>query len=289
MNQGRPMPSPAVVVGIDGSCAAVTAALWAVDEAVSRDIPLRLTYAVTPRTSPPDPQQAARDLAAAEIAVQGAVMAVESLEQPVKVEVQIVQDRPEHALTAASRSATMVCLGALGRDHIAGRRVGSVAASLARSAHCEVAVIRHHDPTLQRPGWVVAEVDDSQGSATVLERALEEASLRRAPLRVLTTWQARYTDIHDPRAVADINRLTRAHLEQRLGRSRRLHPELKVEAVAARGTTLNYLAAHADRIQLIVVAQERRSGLGEVTGPPAHAALHDTDCSVLICERHGPL
>jgi Universal stress protein family len=33
-----------VVVGIDGSRAAVDAASWAADEAVSRDIPLRLVY-----------------------------------------------------------------------------------------------------------------------------------------------------------------------------------------------------------------------------------------------------
>ena len=38
--------SPSVVVGIDGSRAALDAALWAVDEAVSRDIPLRLVYAI---------------------------------------------------------------------------------------------------------------------------------------------------------------------------------------------------------------------------------------------------
>ena len=38
--------SLSVVVGIDGSRAAVDAALWAVDEAVSRDIPLRLVYAI---------------------------------------------------------------------------------------------------------------------------------------------------------------------------------------------------------------------------------------------------
>ncbi len=31
-----------VVVGVDGSRAAVDAALWAVDEAIARDIPLRL-------------------------------------------------------------------------------------------------------------------------------------------------------------------------------------------------------------------------------------------------------
>lgn len=39
---------PSVVVGIDGSRPALDAALWAVDEAVSRDIPLRLVYAIDP-------------------------------------------------------------------------------------------------------------------------------------------------------------------------------------------------------------------------------------------------
>ena len=43
-----PASSPAVVVGIDGSRTAIDAALWAVDEAVSRDIPLRLVYAIGP-------------------------------------------------------------------------------------------------------------------------------------------------------------------------------------------------------------------------------------------------
>lgn len=33
-----------IVVGIDGSTAALKAAEWAVDEAVSRDIPLRLIH-----------------------------------------------------------------------------------------------------------------------------------------------------------------------------------------------------------------------------------------------------
>ena len=37
-----------VVVGIDGSRSALDAALWGVDEAVSRDVPLRLVYAIDP-------------------------------------------------------------------------------------------------------------------------------------------------------------------------------------------------------------------------------------------------
>ena len=85
--------SPSVVVGIDGSRSALDAALWAVDEAVSRDIPLRLVYAIDPdNATGTDPQDAARDLATAEIAVRYAFTAVESTDKPVKIEVEILQD-----------------------------------------------------------------------------------------------------------------------------------------------------------------------------------------------------
>ena len=40
---------PSIVVGIDGSEAAMGAALWGIDEALARDIPLRLVYAIDPR------------------------------------------------------------------------------------------------------------------------------------------------------------------------------------------------------------------------------------------------
>ena len=55
--EDRNSSPPAVVVGIDGSRSAVDAALWAVDEAVSRDIPLRLVYAIDPDTAGTDPQR----------------------------------------------------------------------------------------------------------------------------------------------------------------------------------------------------------------------------------------
>ena len=90
--------SPSVVVGIDGSQSAVDAALWAVDEAVSRDIPLRLVYAIDPEaTTGTDNQAAARDLATAEIAVRHAFMAVESTDKPVKIEVEILQETGQRA------------------------------------------------------------------------------------------------------------------------------------------------------------------------------------------------
>ena len=97
--------SPAVVVGIDGSRSAVGAALWAVDEAVSRDIPLRLVSAIDPSDHPnADPEDAARELATAEIAVRQAYTAVESTDKPVKIEIEILQKNPTRALIESSRS-----------------------------------------------------------------------------------------------------------------------------------------------------------------------------------------
>ncbi len=277
------------MVGIDGSRSAVDAALWAVDEAVSRDIPLRLLYAIDPTCSGTDPQDAARDLAAAEIAVRHAFTAVESTDKPVKIEVEILQQRPTRALLEASRWSALVCVGAMGFKHCAQGRIGSTAAALASSAHCPVAVVRGHDPLHAKQQWIVAEVDESAVSDGVLRRALEEAQLRGAPLRVLTTWQSRFTDIHDGNAVADGNRLARAQLDRRLAQSKKRYPDLDVRAVAAHCSTLNFLTKNAGTIQLLVVRHEQAQAITALLGPPGYAALQGCDCSVLICEPQNVL
>ncbi|MGO9250893.1 MAG: universal stress protein [Mycobacterium sp.] len=50
----------AVVVGIDGSQAAISAALWGTDEAISRGVPLRLVSVLKP--THPSTDDCARDL-----------------------------------------------------------------------------------------------------------------------------------------------------------------------------------------------------------------------------------
>jgi nucleotide-binding universal stress UspA family protein len=282
-------PSHAVVVGIDGSRNAVDAALWAVDEAVSRDIPLRLLYAIDPTTAGTDPQDTARDLARAEVAVRYAFTAVESTENPVKVEVEILQERPTRALLEASRWTPLVCVGSMGLEHSTKGRIGSTAAALAASAHCPVAVIRRHDPLHARGQWIVAEVDESAASDGVLRRAIDEAQLRGAPLRVLVTWQSRFTDIHDRDAVADGNRMARAQLDRRLAQWKKRYPDLDVRAVAVHGSTLSFLTKNADSIQLLVVGRELTGGIAALVGPPGYAALQNADCSVLICEPQNVL
>jgi nucleotide-binding universal stress UspA family protein len=270
----------AVVVGIDGSKAAVHAALWAVDEAVSRDIPLRLLYAIEPVGAEPcRPDRAARKLAVAENAVRYAFTAVEAADKPVKVEVEITQERAVTSLIRASSSAAMVCVGAVGAHHFQPGRVGSTAAIVAGSAHCPVAVIRgHRDRVARQAHWIVVDAQGSADDGALLGIAMEEARLSNAPLRAITCRQAEG-------ATADDDCRVRADLERRLTRWTRRYPDVRVEYVAVHGSVLDHVAENGRLVQLLVVSARDSGHLEQIVGPPGNAVLHNANCSLLVVDH----
>jgi nucleotide-binding universal stress UspA family protein len=281
--------SPSVVVGIDGSRTALTAALWAADEAVARDVPLRLVYAIETHDATMTSEQAERALLTAESAVRQVFTAVESTDNPVKIEVEILQGRPIEKLLEVSGTATMMCVGAIGSKHATGGRIGSTAAALAGRAHCPVAVVRGNPQSSTKPKSIVVEVDKSSDGEAVLQRGIDEAVLRNAPLVAVSAWHPHVTDVHDTVAVAEQNRQLHALLNRRLARSTAGQRGLDVQTVVVPGGLLTYLSRHTQEVQLVVVARSRSHGVAEMTGPPSYAALHDTDCSVLVCDPHNPL
>jgi nucleotide-binding universal stress UspA family protein len=276
---------PSIVVGIDGSKTAILAALWAIDEAVSRDIPLRLVYALDPTdVEHVDPGHAARKLAAADIAIRYAFTAIEATNKPVKVEVEITQGSPVSSLIRASRSAAIVCVGAVGYRHFQPGHVGSTAAALATNAHCPVAIIRNHDcPRLSGEQYVVVEADASPDNGVLLETAVAEACLRNVPLRIVTPCGSRRDD--DEATPGDVSRRVRANLDRRLALWRRRYPDLRAESVATRGSILDYLGKNARSVQLVVVDARSDRHVQELTGPAGTAMLGQIDCSVLIVDR----
>ncbi|MEI7548141.1 MAG: universal stress protein, partial [Actinomycetota bacterium] len=118
------LTSASIVVGIDGSRTAVRAALWAIDEATSRDIPLRLVAAAN---SP-------AERADAELAVRSAASAVEATGRPVALETHVFDGEPTPILLKHSGTAAMVCVGAVGRTHFDRNRVGSTTGALVAAA-----------------------------------------------------------------------------------------------------------------------------------------------------------
>jgi len=265
-------PSHCVVVGIDGSRSALQAALWAVDEAVDRDVPLRLVYAIDSFASKPAAENAIRDASAA----------VESTRKGVKVEAEIVHDAPIAALKTESRSAGIVCVGSTGLKHAVHGRIGSTASALAGSAHCSVAVV----PLSAVPssvGCILAVVDESPGRSAVLELALREARLRGAELRVLTTrpLQGSGLDYVDLAAEA-------ARLERYLAPWRRSYPNVDIQPITGHSGVVNYLEQmlrNAEPVQLVVVDPRHSGPTDSLLGASGRAALDAARCTLLICGR----
>jgi nucleotide-binding universal stress UspA family protein len=283
------LPSRSVVVGVDGSRSAVQAALWAVDEAVSRDIPLRLVYAIDAAGT--DPDDAAGELASAETAIRQALTAVESTGKPVKTEADIMARWPPRsvpeALLEAARSAAMLCVGSAGLRHAAQGRIGITAATKSASAHSLVAVIpqRIAPPARSKPGVVLAVVDEPPDSDTVLEQGLREVQLRGAPLRVLILGLASPTDVSGPGRRAEENRRAHARLDRILTRWRRNHPDLDVASALTHGGLLRYLQKTDRSIQLVVVGPRRAGPADALFGPSGRATLDYLGCTALICQR----
>jgi nucleotide-binding universal stress UspA family protein len=169
-----------VVVGIDGSPAAIHAAQWAVDEAVSRDSPLRLIY-ILERHS-----EAVRlETEYAETALLTASVAIEAIGHPVKIETTIIRGHPSAVLARQSQDAEMLVIGAFGAGHCTRKLLGSTAAALVRLARCPVAVIRPPHVPPAEPGVIAVIVEGSQQYDALLGMAMDEARLRKLALLTL--------------------------------------------------------------------------------------------------------
>jgi nucleotide-binding universal stress UspA family protein len=273
-------PPKSVVVGVDGSRAAIRAARWAVDEVAGTDTPLRLVYVTEPNPAA-SPRDASTALTAAEEVVHNACSAIEEMGKPVKVEAEIVDGHPVAALIAASRSTTLLCVGDTGAAQHPDVWLGSTAKQLAESGHCSVAIIRgdRHDTGAPGHGWIVALADDSPDGIDVLQMALHEARHRCARLRVLTAAESSSGNREDPDPVRG---------DSSMKRCMETYPEVEIDTVRLEGSLLDYLAEHAASVELAVVGSAQTGELRELLGAHGALALRDSDFSLLVVGLERP-
>lgn len=265
--------SEPVVVGIDGSDAAINAAKWAVDEAISRDVPLRMVHVTHIEGAPTAPRDTFRlEVQYAESSLRAATAAVEATGKPVKIEADIVWGSPDTALINESRSAAMVCVGSVGIGAIASELVGSTARSVAEKAYSPVAIIRSpHCPRTPGPEWIVAVVEDRADNESVIEQAMEEARLRSAPVLAVGV---RQEDFDEP---------SPDELDRRLAKWRSRYPDVHVYPVATRSGVARFVADNKDEsVQLAVVGRADAANVAQIVGPHSHPLVAHGDCSVLV-------
>lgn len=255
-----PMP---VVAAIDGSDMAIHAALWAIDEAIVRSVPVRLVC-VTKATHPSADDYYA-DIHHAENAIRAARDAVEATGRPVKIETAILSGPPAVSLVFESEDADLVCVGTVGIGRNARAILGSTATELAEKSRCPVAIIR---PQGEVPPaatqWIVVAVTDEPDSESVVEHAMDEAKLRQAPVLMLGK----------PDGLDDI-----------VGQWNARYPDVHVYPVADGADVARFLKKHDEPVQLAVIGGSRAEEVMQIVGPYGHSPLRGTAASVLVV-RH---
>jgi nucleotide-binding universal stress UspA family protein len=256
---------PAVIVGIDGSDAAIRAAEWAIDEAVARGIPLRLVS--VDKSTHSESGDDYDDIHHAKAALQAASSAVEATGKAVDIETDVIEGRPGTALAKTWWNARMICVGSIGIGRYARSILGSTVTELAKQAHCPVAVIRpsvaKHDT---KASWIVVAATRRLGHDMVIKRAMEEAALRGAPVLLLGDKKA-----GGERAVDKVA----AEWRQR-------YPGVHIFPIAKSADVAHFLKKHDQRIQLAVIGAADVDELAEIVGPKQHVVFHHTDSSALV-------
>lgn len=259
--------APWIVVGIDGSKAATNAAKWAIVEANSRDLPLRLVHVIEDGAGSASATDPDIGVEYAETVLREADAALQADGKPVKVESVLVRGIAERALIDESRHAAMVCVGSVGISRCSSKLLGSTAASLASAAHCPVAIIRNPcSATVLAGGWIAVAVDDAPGNDALLEHAFREASLRAAPILALQVhpWQR--------------GRLLDCLLDRWASR----YPDVPVRVTPVQRGITEFLAETDESVQLAVIGEAESDSLIRIVGPIRRAAADHTGCSVLV-------
>jgi nucleotide-binding universal stress UspA family protein len=260
MNQ---LDSKSVMVGVNGSQAAVNAAKWAIDEARNRQMPLRLVYVVAGRgaktgSEPASEWEVERSetaLSQAERSVQGTA---QSEGRPVEVETAILRGDPAQVLINESQDAALVCVGTSRRGWAADGLLGPTAAGLVEHARCPVAVIRSNpDGSPTQLGVIAVVLNDDPDNDEVVHQAMEEGRLRHATVR---------------------------QIDRRLNSWVRRYPDVPVQTVAA-GTGTKPGGERSAAIALAVVGGTDAAQMAELNTPNCHPIVGYPDCSVLVVRQ----
>ncbi|MEX0172086.1 universal stress protein [Streptomyces sp. LMG1-1-1.1] len=276
-----------VVVGVDGSPSARTAALWAAAEADRRGRTLRLVHAAdtdrraywTDAETMQAVREAGRDL------LTGTAGAVHERCPDLPVTKELSRREAVSGLREAAGDRGTIVVGSRGLGGFSALMLGSVGLGVAARAEVPVIVVRGGD---ERPetGSVTAAVHDTT-DLDWLPLAAAEADARKAALRIVSVWNV-FTHVGSVATMLDdldgIARQRVREVKTLADRVRALYPQLIVGQHVETGTsTPGILIEASGRTDLLVMGRSRRRrGPVPSLGRVAHALIHHAHCPVEI-------
>jgi nucleotide-binding universal stress UspA family protein len=246
-------------VGINGSQAAINAAKWTIEEALTRQLPLRLVYVIPRREAEAGSEPISEwELERAEMALSQAECAAQRAKKPVEVETAILSGDPGQALINESQDTALICVGTSRRGWACDGLLGPTAAALVADAQCPVAIIRTNpDGSPTELGVIAVVLNDEPDNDEVVHHAMEEGRRRHATVR---------------------------QIDRRLNSWVRRYPDVQVQTVAA-GTGVKTGEKQGGAIELAVVGSADAAEIAGLATPNCHPIVGYPDCSLLVV-RH---
>ncbi|MGW6691325.1 universal stress protein [Streptomyces sp. NPDC054961] len=281
-----------VTVGVDGSPESRAAARWAAQEAVLRQVPLRLVHAVDWPLDPVLPGLGRQDVDRwADRALTQTAEELHRRHPHLEITTRCLAARPPAALAAEAAGAGLLVLGSRGLGGLAGFLVGSVAISTVAATGTPVVLVRiadsHEGPPVVSGAEVVVGIDIRESCDPVLAFAFEEADRRGCGLGTVHGWKLppayTYVPFFDPDNERDIGRSVRHRVEDILLPWRGKFPGVEVGHDVFMGSAGDRLVRASQGAAMVVLGRRlRRSPLGARLGPVAHAALHHAAAPVAV-------
>ncbi|WP_439681249.1 universal stress protein [Embleya sp. MST-111070] len=292
MSAIAPPPTGHVVVGADGSPAALSAVSQAALEAANRHLPLEIVGAwALPDDAQPDAfaPQMRRE---AEDATRAAAAHAQALHPGIWTIARVRRGPAHEVLLASAQHASLMVLGSRGHGRMAGLLLGSVSLSVAAYTPCPLLVVRDRLEAASRPdgsgeGLVVVGVEDSDCGPAV-EAAYEEAQLRHLRVCALNAIPPVVpTPLGLPAAaiesMAAETAVRQGAVHASLATSRAKHPEIESQVRVVREGASRALVEASREADLVVLAAHRRTArFGTRLGRVSHAVLHHAHAPVLI-------
>jgi nucleotide-binding universal stress UspA family protein len=291
----------AIVVGVDGSAAALGAVRWAARDAALRNLPLTLVHVV----DAPLPEwfeeatlvgsrrwqkRLARDF------IESAIKVAEQTTRecgPVEIESRVFHSATVPTLVGISTEVEMVVVGYRGHGGVLARGfLGSVSSALVYHAHCPVAVIHDDEAMIGNVARapVLVGIDGSPASEAATAIAFEEASRRGVALMALHAWNdPRVTDstrlLQDSKWDAQLSEEEET-LAERLAGWHERYPDVGIRRIVEIGDPARRLIEASERAQLLVVGSHGCSrARGMLLGSVGAAVVNKARIPVLVARQ----
>lgn len=292
-NGSREVPKGSIVVGVDGSHAAIGAVRWAGELARRLDVALHLVTA-TPYLghNPSDLAMVARAAAIsdhrewADRYLAAAREAAHADHPDLAVTTASLAASADDALAEASESATLLVLGCDDVSAVGALLLGSTTLATLARAGCPVVAWRGEAGMPSRRPILVG-VDGSGRDGGALGVAFELAERLDAPLWVVHSWSLTgFAGKHRPIMVDwDANTKDQwRRLNELIEPWHERHPGVNVTRIGESAKASHALALHAECAQLVVVGR-RRGGPRDhrLLGSTSLNLLHHCSVPVIVC------